>query len=55
MAMNALQNLEQVLRDGSNEIHIDPALRDKAVLPIERMLNFAQQRNISGKLPEKNA
>jgi quinolinate synthase len=55
MAMNALQNLEQVLRDGSNEIHIDPGLRDKAVLPIERMLNFAQQRNISGKLPEKNA
>ena len=42
MAMNALQNLEQVLHDGRNEIHIDPGLRERAVVPIERMLAFAE-------------
>ncbi len=52
MAMNALQNLDQVLSKGGNEIHIDPAVRDRAVLPIERMLDFARKEGISGKLPE---
>ncbi len=51
MAMNTLQNLEQVLSNGGNEIRIDPVLRDRAVLPIERMLKFARTRGISGKLP----
>ncbi len=44
MAMNALQNLEQVLQQSGNEIHIDPAIRDRAVVPIERMLAFARSR-----------
>jgi quinolinate synthase len=51
MAMNALQNLERVLREGGNEIHIAPELRERAVLPIERMLAFAREQGISGKLP----
>jgi quinolinate synthase len=51
MAMNALHNLERVLREGGNEIHIDPDLRKRAVRPIERMLAFARERGISGKLP----
>lgn len=41
MAMNALQNLEQVLRTGDQEIHIDPELRERALRPIRRMLDFA--------------
>jgi quinolinate synthase len=41
MAMNALQNLELVLLAGDQEVHIDPALREQAVIPIRRMLDFA--------------
>jgi len=44
MAMNALQNLETVLRDGGNEIHIDEPIRQKAVHSIRRMLDFAASR-----------
>lgn len=44
MAMNALQNLETVLRDGGNEIHIDEPVREKAVRSIRRMLDFAASR-----------
>ncbi len=46
MAMNALQNLAEVLTVGRNEIHIDPAVRERAVLPIRRMLDFARQQGI---------
>ena len=49
MAMNSLQNLEQVLISGDNEIHIDEGIRKKALIPIERMLRFAEQHGISGK------
>jgi quinolinate synthase len=45
MAMNALQNLEQVLVTGDQEIHIDPLLRERAVKPIRRMLDFARSRS----------
>ena len=43
MAMNSLANLEQVLLTGANEIHVDPAIIPRAVLPIRRMLDFATQ------------
>ena len=46
MAMNALQNLEQVLITGDQEIQIDAAIRDRAVLSIQRMLDFARERGI---------
>jgi quinolinate synthase len=46
MAMNALQNLEQVLRTGDQEIHIDEPIRQRAVLPIQRMLDFAREHGI---------
>jgi quinolinate synthase len=49
MAMNSLQNLEEVLINGDNEIHIDEAIRQKALIPIERMLLFAEEHGISGK------
>jgi quinolinate synthase len=41
MAMNGLRNLKHVLETGANEIHIDEGIRRKAVIPIERMLDFA--------------
>ena len=53
--MNSLQNLEQVLLDGSGEIHIDAAVRERAVIPIERMLAFAREHGVSGKLQQSGA
>ncbi len=44
MAMNGLQNLLHVLETGSNEIHVDPAIGKKAVVCIDRMLDFAAQK-----------
>jgi quinolinate synthase len=49
MAMNALQNLERVLRTGDQEIHIDPQIRGRAVVPIQRMLDFARARGIGAR------
>ena len=46
MAMNSLQNLEQVLRTGSNEILIEEEIRRKAVISIQRMLDFAREHGI---------
>lgn len=43
MAMNGLINLAEVLERGHNEIHVDPAIIPRAVLPIQRMLDFAKQ------------
>jgi quinolinate synthase len=43
MAMNGLINLAEVLERGNNEIHVDPAIIPRAVLPIQRMLDFAKQ------------
>ena len=40
MAMNALDNLAGALREGSGEIFVDDALRQQALKPLERMLNF---------------
>jgi quinolinate synthase len=45
MAMNGLAGLAQVLETGTNEIHVDPRLGERARLPIDRMLAFtAAQR-----------
>jgi quinolinate synthase len=41
MAMNGLQNLADVLENGGNEIHVDPAVGALAVRSIDRMLDFA--------------
>lgn len=43
MAMNGLENLEQTLEQGDNEILVDPELGKKAMIPLQRMLNFAAQ------------
>jgi quinolinate synthase len=49
MAMNALQNLEQVLRNHDQEIRIDEDVRRRAVVPIQRMLDFARERGIGAR------
>ena len=41
--MNGLRNLARVLETGDNEILIDEAIRARAVQPIRRLLDFAQQ------------
>jgi len=46
MAMNGLLNLAEVLETGKNEIHVNPAIIPRAVLPIQRMLDFAKQLNL---------
>jgi quinolinate synthase len=51
MAMNSLQNLEQVLIKGHNAIEIDPQTRVDAVKSIQRMLDFAAEHGISGAPP----
>ncbi len=41
MAMNSLDALEQVLLKGNNEIFVDLDLGERAMLPLNRMLDFA--------------
>jgi quinolinate synthase len=42
MGMNALDNLESSLLKGDNEILVEPDIASKALLPLERMVQFAQ-------------
>ncbi len=50
MAMNALDNLADSLEFGGNEIHVDPQLGERALIPLKRMLDFAaaRQQKIKG-------
>lgn len=41
MAMNALDNMVEELRSHKNEIHVDEALIEKAMIPLNRMLDFS--------------
>ena len=41
MAMNELKTLRDSLLNMSNEIHIDPELASRAMLPLQRMLDFS--------------
>jgi quinolinate synthase len=45
MAMNGLANLADVLEHGRNEIHVEPQLGLRARVPIDRMLDFAANKN----------
>jgi quinolinate synthase len=46
MAMNDLERMLNVLETGGNEIKIDPKVSEKAVIPIQRMMNFASARGV---------
>ena len=45
MAMNSLRKLVRCFKSDNNEIRIDPVIGERAKIPIERLLNFAKQRN----------
>jgi len=45
MAMNGLRKLRHVLASGANEIHVPPAIAERARLPIARLLDFAAARD----------
>ena len=48
MEMNSLEKLVHVLETGDNEIHIDRTIQQKAIKPIEKMLQFSRpQQSIS--------
>ncbi|GAL36989.1 quinolinate synthetase [Vibrio maritimus] len=51
MAMNGLKAIEKALRDGGeeHEIFVDEALRVKSLIPLNRMLDFAEQLQIKVK------
>ena len=51
MAMNSLQRLLDSLETLSNEILVDPALAQRAMIPLQRMLDFAanNQLKVRGK------
>ncbi|WP_394179220.1 quinolinate synthase NadA [Marinomonas posidonica] len=40
MALNSLELLRNALRDGSGQIEVSGSLREKALIPLQRMLNF---------------
>ncbi|MDX1489754.1 MAG: quinolinate synthase NadA [Pseudohongiellaceae bacterium] len=46
MAMNSLQNLYESLRDGTNQISVDPTLAKRAMIPLQRMLDFSNKNKI---------
>jgi len=41
MAMNDLEGLYKVLKTGENEIFVEPELRERALKPLKRMLEFS--------------
>lgn len=44
MAMNSLENLRNVLRDTDQTVEVDPALGERALVPLRRMLDFSASR-----------
>ncbi|KJS08082.1 MAG: quinolinate synthetase [Gammaproteobacteria bacterium BRH_c0] len=44
MAMNHLENMMHSLEQGSNEIHVDPAIGRQAMVSLQRMLDFREQQ-----------
>ncbi|HCG9631436.1 TPA: quinolinate synthase NadA, partial [Vibrio parahaemolyticus] len=51
MAMNGLKAIEKALSEGGeeHEIFVDEALRVKSLIPLNRMLDFAEQLNMQVK------
>lgn len=41
MKLNTLKKLRDCLRDGKPEVHVDPAVAEKAIRPIKRMLELS--------------
>ncbi|MFT5164032.1 MAG: quinolinate synthase, partial [Alteromonadaceae bacterium] len=50
MAMNGLQAIEQALIDGEgHEVFVDETIREKALVPLDRMLSFATELKLKVK------
>jgi quinolinate synthase len=50
MAMNGLKAIEAALTDATgHEIFVDSALRERALLPLDRMLSFAKTNRVAVK------
>jgi len=49
MAMNELEALGEVFDRGDNEIFVDPALGEQAMVPLRRMLSFAAELQVTVK------
>ena len=47
MAMNDLEALEQVFTRNDNEVFVDPAIGERAMVPLRRMLNFARELQVT--------
>lgn len=47
MAMNHLENMANSLKFGGNEVHVDPELGRRAMVPLQRMLDF-RARQLTG-------
>ncbi len=45
MAMNELETLANALDEGVNEVHVGPELAKRAMVPLQRMLNFSVERH----------
>ena len=45
--MNSLQAMYESLRDNRNQVQVDAALAAKAMVPLQRMLDFSQQRRLA--------
>ncbi len=43
MAMNGLENLHDCLLEGRNEVLVDAGLRERALIPLRRMLDFKRE------------
>lgn len=49
MAMNGLENLAQELERHENEVQVEPALIERAMVPLNRMLDFARRNKTAVK------
>ena len=49
MAMNDLETLAQVFEMADNEISVDPAIGEQAMIPLRRMLDFASELQVTVK------
>ncbi len=50
MAINTIQKLHDILKHGGKAIEIDSNIVEKAIIPIQRMLDFAHQREVDMKI-----
>jgi len=48
MAMNGLDNLAAALEHGTGEVHVDEDIRRRALIPIQRMLDFSRSHDLVG-------